>query len=113
LHREDNSKFVLYIEPRLDEKLAEPVDDDLTVKLQAAFERAIAGSANYSEVGAPAQFHPGSGWMGWHTTDSGVESTCRDYLLPNGLITNSLCVHYVRWYRNSIPACDMEKLRTL
>lgn len=113
MHREDNSRFVLYIEPRKEEKLTEPVDDELTRKLKKAFAQAIEGSANYSRVGEPERFSEGNGYRGWHNAEPGVNSDNHDYLLPNGLITNSLCIHYVRWYRNSIPACDMLKLQTL
>lgn len=113
MHREDDSRFLLYIHPPVDQKLAEPIDDDLTRKLEAAFAQAVSGVANYSRVGEPESFIPGSAWCGGHRTDCGKNSDNHDYLLPNGLITNSLCVFYVRWYRNSIPACDMRKLQTL
>ncbi len=113
MHREDESRFVLYIHPPLDQKLAEPIDDDLTRKVEAAFAQAVSGAANYSQVGQPERFDRGNGWRGWHQAEPGVYSDNHDYLLPNGLITNSLCIHYVRWYRNSIPATDLRKLLTL
>jgi hypothetical protein len=60
MHREDNSRFVLYIEPRKEEKSAEPIDDELTAKVEAAFAQAISGAANYPELESPRTSMPGT-----------------------------------------------------
>jgi hypothetical protein len=77
---------VLYIEPRKEEKSAEPIDDELTAKVEAAFAQAISGAANYSRFVEPEEFDPGNGWRGWPKAEPGVNSD-HYYLLPNGLIT--------------------------
>jgi hypothetical protein len=112
MHRNDKSIFLLYIEPSKEEKLKTPIDDELTHLMEIAFSEAKAGSANYSSIGKKEIFKEG-GWRGWHTTDCGEKSDNHDYLLKNGLITNSLCVFYVRWYRNSISENDWNKLKML
>ena len=116
MHREDTSCFVLYIEPRPEEKSAEPVDDELTRKVEHAMSKAKEGAAHYSDLenGFNGEHDfVDSGWRGMHRTACGEWSDNHDYLLPNGLITNSLAVFYVRWYRSAIPACDLAKLATL
>jgi len=38
MHREDNSKYVLYIEPKKEDKLSEPINDELTqIKITSSF----------------------------------------------------------------------------
>jgi len=37
MHREDNSKYLLYIEPKAIDKLRIPIDDDLTKLMDFAF----------------------------------------------------------------------------
>jgi hypothetical protein len=114
MHREDNSRYVLYIEPRKEEKSATPIDDMLTTKVTEALYTAKTGIAYYnSDKPGEENFIEGGCWKGFHVTDCGQVSGNREYLLPNGLITNSLAVFYVRWYRHSIPDCDIEKLLTL
>jgi hypothetical protein len=69
MHREDDTRFVLYIEPRKEEKSAEPIDDELTAKVEAAFAQAISGAANYSRIGEPEEFDAGNGWRSWHNAE--------------------------------------------
>lgn len=113
MHRNDTSNFLLYIEPSIEEKLKTPIDDEITHLMEIAFSEAIAGSANYSDLEKEERFKENDGWRGWHITECEEYSDCHDYLLKNGLITNSLCVFYVRWYRNSIPENDWNKLKML
>jgi hypothetical protein len=47
-------------------KSAEPIDDELTAKVEVAFSQAISGAANYSRIGEPEEFDAGNGWRGWH-----------------------------------------------
>lgn len=118
MHREDDSCFVLYIEPKVEDKSKQPIDDELTRKVSEAFAAATEGAASYSDLKAGFGdgrhfFSEGSGWRGFHQTPDNEAMSSHDYLLPNGLITNSCCVHYVRWYRRAIPECDLRKLSTL
>lgn len=112
MHRNDTSKFLLYIEPKEEEKLKSPMDDEVTHLMKVAFSDAKQGAANYSDIDEKEQFYE-DGFMGEHMTDCGEESDNHDYLLKGGYITNSLCVFYVRWYRNSIHENDWNKLKDL
>lgn len=112
MDRIDNSRFLLYIEPKKEEKRETPVNDEITEIMERAFSEAQSGAANYSRIGEPEHFSNG-GWRGWHTCDCGETSTGHDYLLKNGMITNSLCVFYLQYYRNSIPKSEMNKVMEL
>jgi hypothetical protein len=111
MHRIDESMYLLYIEPKKEEKSAEPVDDVYTIIMERAIECAVIGASRYSNVNDHNTFMPDSGFRGCHNTDCGERSTCRDYLLATGHITNSLAPFYLRWYRNSIPQSEMEKVK--
>ena len=125
MHRDDKSKYLLYIEPKKEEKLKEPINDELTELMEMALSKAKAGISRYSypsDMGDGWEYKPGKkgpsfgskgAWMGMHRTDCGEMSSCRDYQLENGMITNSLAPFYLRWYRYSIPENDMLKLKEL
>lgn len=128
MHREDNSKYLLYIEPKAIEKLKNPIDDELTELMEMAISKAEEGTANYSSLddmgdgydwvyGGVTKRIPshrtGSAYKGVHRTGCGEISSNVDYLLENGMITNSLAPFYVRWYRYSIPESEMNKLKEL
>ncbi len=113
MHRIDNSRFLLYIEPRKEEKSETPINDDIVDIMQQALLEAESGTSNYSEMNEPENFQSRSGFRGCHTTDCGERSDNKDYLLKNGMITNSLCVFYLKWYRNSIPPSEMDKVNDL
>ena len=112
MNRIDNSKFLLYIEPKKERKSKTPLNDEITEIMKLAFSEAQHGVANYSSNNVSEVFRNG-GWRGWHTTDCGEHSTGHDYLLKNGMITNSLCVFYLQYYRESIPKSEMEKIINL
>lgn len=123
MHRNDKSNFLLYIEPKASEKLEKPIIDEVTSLIELAFQEATRGSANYDgspypdyiieKFGNSDMFREGSGFMGTHRTECGERSDNHDYQLKNGLIVNSLCVFYVKWYRNSIHENDWMKLKQL
>ena len=128
MHREDNSKYLLYIEPKANEKLTNPIDDELTQLMEMALSKAKIGGARYSNLDDLGDGHDiiwrettqrvpsfmeGAGFMGMHTTECGEWSDNHDYLLENGMITNSLATFYLRWYRNSIPESEIKKLEQL
>lgn len=88
---------VLYIEPS--EKFSpEPVIDSLTRKMAAALRSAEASPLHY---------------MGYHTCTCGSRSKSHDFILSDGLITNSLCVHYLAWHRSEIPKEELDKVAKL
>lgn len=113
MHRNDDSVFLLYIEPNKNEKCIEPFLDNITSLMVYAFSKSKKGSANYSVIDDAAVFRLNSGYKGRHTTDCSEESDNHDYLLENGLIVNSLCIFYIKYYRNSIPFNDWIKIKKL
>ena len=113
MHRIDNTKFLLFIEPKKEEKLHTPIDDKYTRLMDYALSKAIIGAANYSSVGEEPEFREGYGWKGFHRTDCGECSGNKEYLLENGMVTNSLATFYLKYYRNSIPKSEMYKVYKL
>ena len=47
MHRNDNSKYLLYIEPKSSEKLQNPIEDELTQLMEMALSKSKRGAANY------------------------------------------------------------------
>ena len=138
MHREDNSKYLLYIEPSANDKLKEPINDELVQIMELALSKAKVGTASYDkledmgdgyEFKWPARmavsfagddrkrlvpsFREGGAYKGFHGTGCGERSSNRDYLLENGMITNSLAPFYLKWYRYSIPESEMKKVEQL
>lgn len=114
MHRNDNSKYLLYIEPKASEKLQKPIEDELTQLMEMALSKSKRGGANYSDLEDPGNsFQEGSAWRGTHRTECGQGSSNCDFLLENGMITNSLAPFYLKWYRYSIPENDMKKIEEL
>jgi hypothetical protein len=113
MHRIDDSVFLLYIEPDKNEKSDVPVNDELTKIMEFALSKSIKGTSNYSDIKLEPNFRKGSGFKGFHRTDCGMISTNNDYLLENGMITNSLCVYYIQYYRDCIPDSEMKKVKKL
>ena len=113
MHREDNSEFLLYVELDPSNKSQNPIEDDLTKVIDYALSVAKSGAANYSSKGESANFREGSGFRGTHTSPCGQRSDNHDYLLENGMITNSLAPYYVRWYRDNLPTSELKKLNEL
>jgi len=112
MNRIDNSEFLLYIEPRREDKSDNPINDEITEVMKLALSEAKIGTANYSAIRKDAHFSSG-GWRGIHTCDCGERSDNHDYLLKNGMIVNSLCVFYLQYYRSSIPISEMDKVMGL
>lgn len=110
MHREDNTKYLLYIEPKKQDKLSEPINDDLTSMMEMALSKSKKGAARYGDKNDTGTFRIGSGYKGVHQTECGQRSSSRDFLLENGMITNSLAPFYLRWYRYSIPESEMNKV---
>jgi len=128
MHREDNSKYVLYIEPKKEDKLSEPINDELTQIMEMSLSKAKKGAANYSKLEDMGDgydweyngqskrvpsFREGTAYRGSHRTECGERSSNCDFLLENGMITNSLAPFYLKWYRYSIPEIEMKKVLEL
>lgn len=113
MHREDDSLYLLYIEPTKEQKSQEPVEDELVSLLETALEEAKEGASSYSNLVSSGDFKEGWGFKGWHTTGCGEHSDNKDYQLKNGMITNSLASFYLRWYRDAIPQTEMNKIEQL
>ena len=113
MHRTDDSEFLLYLEPFKREKLTEPVKDAWSELMHLALMKAKEGTSSYGDRDGKAEFRSPAVWLGVHETDCGQRSSNQDYLLENGMITNSLAVFYLQWYRNSIPDSEWNKLRRL
>ena len=113
MHRVDNSRFLLYIEPKKEDKSELPLNDELTEMIELALSDASCDAANYSSLDTEETFNFNCGYRGVHRTECGKISINHDYLLKNGMITNSLCVYYLQYYRNSIPKTEMDKVMEL
>jgi len=92
-----SNEGLLYIEPA-QLASAEPVLDHLTRKMAAAFRKA-----------GPTE----GGWCGIHECVCGAWSTSRDYRLPNGEVTNSLCVHYFPHHRPAVSLDQVARVDSL
>lgn len=92
-----SDKGVLYIEPSKNIS-TDPVIDTLTRKMTAALRKATRDPRS---------------WRGWHTCACGANSVNHDFVLPNGEQTNSLCVHYLAYHRDEVPAAQLQKVSML
>jgi hypothetical protein len=88
---------LLFIKPTRDASPI-PLIDHLTRKLCAAFRKATDPWAAAGLIG---------GWMGCHECVCGALSSNKDHLLPNGALTNSLCVHYLAHHRAEVPPTEL------
>ncbi len=70
-----------------------PVIDDITQKMVAAFRQAEGTGIHY---------------RGFHMCSCGAHSTNTDYVLPSGHVTNSLAIHYLALHREEVPAEQIE-----
>ena len=113
MHRTDNTRFLLFIEPPASEKLVVPVNDESTRIMKFALSEAQTGTSNYSFLDEEPRFRQGPGYKGYHVTECGTRSIGVDDLLENGMITNDLATFYLQYYRNSIPQSEMNKMAEL
>ena len=88
-----------------------PVNDEWTEPMHKAFIKGKRGAVQIH--GDKVDFRIGDGWMGWHQDERNMMSDSHDYLLENGLVTNSLCIYYLQHYRSVIPYQDWIKLHEL
>lgn len=86
---------LLMVEPR--GRGSSPVIDTLTRKMAAAWRKRT--NSEY-------------GYRGFHICDCGAGSDNHDHWI-NGLLTNSLCVHYVACHRANLSPEDLAKVEAL
>ncbi len=53
------------------------------------------------------------GYRGFHTCACGALSDNKDHWVGDGLLTNSLCIHYLAFHRDDIPQEELDKVRAL
>jgi hypothetical protein len=110
MHRTDNSQFLLFIELPANKKRFNPINDGLTRIMHMALKYSEKGHADYSDMNSNGIFtKTNKGYRGVHYTECGEHSSNQEYLLENGMITNSLAPFYLMYYRNSIPFTEMKK----
>src|SRR3954452_15999781 len=82
-----DDRHLLFIEPQ-EPPTSRPVMDSVTRKMCAAFR--LARMSDY-------------GYGGVHECRCRAMSSSCDHFLPDGVKTNSLCIHYVAHHRASVP----------
>lgn len=88
-----SNQYLMMIEPTEIGML--PVNDDLT-----RLARSVFASATFKRS-----------FRGQHTCICGKRSDNKQWVLPDGRITNSLLEHYVACHRLEIPEFELEKLQ--
>ena len=51
--------------------------------------------------------------LGYLACACGSFRKAHDFILTDGLITNSLCVHYLAWHRDEVPHQELDKVAKL
>lgn len=114
-----NIEFLLFINPRIEQKSKQPIDDVYVEAMAWALSLAEKGTTNLGRLFYPfypsslsVSFQAGSCYRGFHEACDGECSTSFDYLLqiPENYVVNSLSVHYLRWFRDAIPQEEWVKL---
>jgi len=102
---DDDDNALLYIYPKnIDVKR----DVSEYSWLKDLFSKTKEGSLNY--IGIVVE---GVCSMGVHTCICGEMSTSVDYLFQNGMVTNSLYLHYLESHYSEIPQSEYNKLDNL
>lgn len=97
-----------FIEPGIEQRTIMPIEDEITSLVEMALKESAKGCYYSME-----KFIEGSGWKGWHVNCDGQKSSNKDYKLKNGMVTNSLIVHYFKWFRPAIDADEYSRLWAL
>lgn len=94
-----NESGILMVEPSANTS-AVPLIDELTRRMTAAWRR-----RRDSEYG----------YRGIHACACGALSDNKDHWVGegDGLLTNSLCIHYLAFHRGDIPQAELDKVRVL
>ena len=89
---------ILMIEPSV-KTTAAPLIDELTRKMTAAWRRRCDSEHSYRGV---------------HFCACGAMSDNKDHWVSGGgLLTNSLCIHYLAFHRDDISREELDKVRAL
>lgn len=90
---------ILMIEPSMSFS-AEPIVDELTKKMTAAWRLRRDMEGNY---------------RGTHRCNCGVKSDSKDHWIGEGqgMLTNSLCIHYLAFHRAEVPQEELQKVSLL
>ena len=126
-------ELLLFVEPE-NAPSEEPVIDALTKKMVAAFRKGEKGLEVKKEKSKQMEekmgkvldieviklpnnkiynFSRNNFYMGIHLCICGACSEAYNYLLPNGEITNSLCVHYLAFHREEISEEQLDRVKSL
>lgn len=94
-----DSSGIMMIEPS-SKASAVPVIDELTRKMTAVWHHRRESEYAY---------------RGFHTCVCGATSDNKDHWVGDGsgLLTNSLCIHYLAYHRNDVPPEELDKVRKL
>jgi len=93
-----NSKGILMVEPSA-KVSTEPLVDELTRKMTAAWRK--RRESDY-------------GYRGVHWCPCGTTSDNHDHYVGNaGILTNSLCIHYLAFHRDELPQEELDKVYAL
>lgn len=90
----NDEQHLLYMEPKSPASGVAVIDD---------YTRLMAGTFGMAR-------ETGVCFRGFHLCRCGVASTNTDYVLPGGLITNSLCVHYLAYHRHEVPEHELARV---
>jgi hypothetical protein len=116
-----SDKYFLQIEPNQFGPPTEPINDELTEKVKFIYEHTSIPSGGEHYKGMHSfridhvydgmhGFKLQNGFDGVHETETWVVSDNCDHFLPDGTITNSLCVYYVQRFRPYIPQSELDKI---
>jgi hypothetical protein len=95
----------------------EPVIDALSVnmffELKEAMDKKQSGTIMFENAQGVYEWKPGWGTKGVHSCFCDAASSALDYMLPCGLVTNTLALHYLVWHRSEVPESELAKLTQL
>jgi hypothetical protein len=93
------SDGILMVEPSSKTSIM-PLIDELTRKMTAAWRKSRESTYGY---------------RGFHICACSAISDNRDHWVGSGegLLTNSLCIHYLAFHRDDIPKEELDKVRAL
>src|SRR4051812_29554569 len=98
-----NPQFLLYIEPK---NVGEAeVNDELAQRVEAMLKKGKRGI-----MISPGNFNTELSTKGFHRCVCGACSAGQDVLLENGLVTNTLAAHYLRFHRSEVPQSELDKI---
>ena len=87
----------LFVEPKR-AATEDPIIDLLTMRMTATLRLARPDRIYY---------------LGFHQCVCGALSLGHNFVLPDGRLTNSLCVHYLAYHRAEVPWYQLRRVRAL